>query len=132
MEKSELVALAIEARAKSYSPYSHFAVGAALLCKNGKVYVGANVENASYPAGICAERAAIYHALMEGEKSEDFVALAIAADTKEACSPCGVCRQVMSEQLPRHAKIYLANLSGEVKETDIESLLPFAFDGRDL
>lgn len=123
---------AIEARKKSYSPYSHFAVGAALLVKSGKVYHGANVENASYPLCMCAERNAIYHALMEGEKPENFVALALAADTDGPCSPCGACRQVISELFPRKGKIYMGNLKGDWKETDIEELLPFAFDAEAL
>ena len=128
----ELINDAIKARGYSYSPYSHFAVGAALLCKDGKVFLGSNVENSSYPLCMCAERNVLYSAMMNGYKKDDFLALAIAADTDEPCSPCGACRQVISELFPREGKIYLANLKGNYKETNIEELLPFAFSGDDL
>lgn len=132
MESKELVSKAIEARKLSYSPYSHFAVGAAVLCKDGSVYLGANVENSSYPLCMCAERNALYHAMMEGKKKEDLVALALAADTDGPCSPCGACRQVISELLPKEAKIYMGNLKGNIQETTISELLPFAFSEDDL
>ena len=82
----ELINKAILARGLSYSPYSKFAVGAALLCKDGKVFVGSNVENSSYPLCMCAERNALYNAMMNGYKKDDFVALAIVADTDEPCT----------------------------------------------
>ena len=132
MNLEELKQKAIDARKLSYSPYSHFAVGAALLTKDGKVYLGANIENASYPLCMCAERNAIYHALMEGEKKENFLALALAADTEGPCAPCGACRQVMSELLPEGAKVYMGNLKGNWQETDMKELLPFAFSEADL
>ena len=132
MEAKELVQKAVEARKLSYSPYSHFAVGAALLCKDGTVYLGANVENSAYPLCMCGERNAIYHAMMEGRKKEEFVALALAADTDGPCSPCGACRQVISELLPKEAKVYMANLKGTIQETTISELLPFAFSEDDL
>ena len=132
MEKTQLIEKAKEARKLSYSPYSKFAVGAALLCKDGQVFVGANVENSSYPLCMCAERNAIYNAMMNGYKKSDFVALAITADTDTPCSPCGACRQVISELFPKDGKIYLANLKGDLQETNIEELLPFAFSGDDL
>ena len=132
MEKTQLIEKAKEARKLSYSPYSKFAVGAALLCKDGQVFVGANVENSSYPLCMCAERNALYNAMMNGYKKSDFVALAITADTDEPCSPCGACRQVISELFPKDGKIYLANLKGDLQETNIEELLPFAFSGDDL
>ena len=128
----ELVKQAIEARKLSYSPYSKFKVGAALLCKDGKVFLGANIENSSYPLCMCAERNALYNAMMDGYSKNDFVALAIAAETPEACSPCGACRQVISELFPRDGVIVLANLKGAYQETNIEQLLPFAFSGDDL
>ena len=132
MDKNQLIIKAKEARSLSYSPYSRFAVGAALLTKDGKVFVGANIENSSYPLCMCAERNAIYNAMMHGYKKEDFVALALSADTDEPCSPCGACRQVISELLPRTAPIYMSNLKGDEKETTIDELLPFAFSGDDL
>ena len=128
----ELVALAIEARTRSYSPYSKFAVGAALICHDGSVYIGANVENASYPLCMCAERNALYGALMDGKRADDMAALAVVADTEGPCSPCGACRQVISELFPKDAPIYLANLKGDLVQTTAEELLPFAFDGDDL
>ena len=132
MRDEELMQQAVEARQLSYSPYSNFKVGAALLCKDGKVFLGANVENSSYPLCMCAERNALYNAMMNGYKKSDFVALAITADTDEPCSPCGACRQVISELFPSEGKIYLANLKGATKETDIKELLPFSFSGDDL
>jgi len=132
MEDKELIALAIEARKLSYSPYSNFAVGAAVINKNGEVFVGTNIENSSYPLCMCAERNALYNAYMHGNKKEDLVALAVVADTDEVCSPCGACRQVISEIFPKDGRIILTNLKGEVKVTNIEELLPFAFSGDDL
>ena len=132
MNPNQLVEKALEARILSYSPYSNFAVGAALLCKDGRVFTGANVENSSYPLCMCAERNALYSAMMNGYKKDDFIALAIVADTDEPCSPCGACRQVISELFPREGKIYLSNLKGAFKETNIDELLPFAFSGEDL
>ena len=132
MDKAQLIAIAEEARQLSYSPYSHFAVGAAVLCSDGSVYSGANVENSSYPLCMCAERNAIYNAMMHGKTSEDFLALAVVADTEGPCSPCGACRQVISELFPPKAPIYLSNLNGDLKETNAEELLPFAFSGDDL
>ena len=127
MEKDKLVKLAEEARQLSYSPYSNFKVGAALLTKDGKVFYGANIENSSYPLCMCAERNAIYHAMLNGYKKSDFVAMALTADTDTPCTPCGACRQVLSELFPKEGKIYMANLKGDIQETDIEELLPFAF-----
>ena len=127
-----LIEKAKEARNLSYSPYSNFAVGAALLCKDGKVFIGTNVENSSYPLCMCAERNALYNAMMNGYKKDDFKALAIVADTPDVCSPCGACRQVISELFPRDGVIILANLKGAYQETNIDALLPFAFSGEDL
>lgn len=132
MTKEELIELAKEARELSYSPYSNFKVGAALLCKDGKVFKGANVENSSYPLCMCAERNALYHALMNGYSTNDFEALALSADTDEPCSPCGACRQVLSELFPSNKPIYMSNLKGDVKETSTKELLPFAFSKEDL
>lgn len=132
LSPEELLDKAKQARALSYSPYSHFAVGAALECTDGSVFCGANIENASFPLSMCAERNAIYHALMRGKKKEDFVSLAIVADTDEPCSPCGACRQVLWELFPLDAPIYLGNLKNEIKHVTAKELLPFAFNGEDL
>ncbi len=129
MTPEELVEQARIARSLSYSPYSHFPVGAALLVKSGKVYYGANVENSSYGLSMCAERNAIYHALMEGESPDDFVSLALIGETDEPISPCGACRQVISEFFPKDAPIYMASASGKIYQTNIDELLPYAFEG---
>ncbi len=132
MRDEELMQQAVEARQLSYSPYSNFKVGAALLCKDGKVFLGANVENSSYPLCMCAERNALYNAMMNGYKKADFLTLAIAADTDATCSPCGACRQVISELFPRDGEILLTNLKGDSYKTNIDELLPLAFSGDDL
>ncbi|MCQ2087246.1 MAG: cytidine deaminase [Bacilli bacterium] len=132
MNKLDLIEMAKKARKLSYSPYSEFKVGAAVLCKDGEVYVGSNVENASYGLCMCAERNALYNALMHGKKKEDFVMFAVVADTEGPCSPCGACRQVLQELYPSEAPIYCANLSGDIKETNVEELLPFSFRKDDL
>ncbi len=132
MDKEQLMSLAIEARDLSYSPYSHFAVGAALLCTDGTVYVGANIENSSYPLCMCAERNAIYNAMMHGKTTDDFAALAVVADTDRPCTPCGACRQVFAELFAEDMPIYMGNLEGEIQETNTKELVPFAFTGDSL
>ena len=132
MEKKQLINEAIKARELSYSPYSHFKVGAAIECKDGSVFVGANIENASYPLCMCGERNAIYNAMMHGKKKEDFKTLVIVADSPEPCSPCGACRQVISELFPSDGLIIMANVKGDTKETNIKELLPYAFSENDL
>ena len=132
MTADELLSIAMEARDKAYTPYSRFQVGAAILCKDGSFYIGANVENASYPLCMCAERNAIYGAMMDGKTIDDFEALAVVADSKDPVSPCGACRQVLSELFPADKPIYLGNLHGDVKQTTIAELLPYAFDESDL
>lgn len=132
MTKEELIEEAKKACSLSYSPYSHFAVGAALITKDGKLYLGANIENSSYPVSMCAERNAVYNAMMDGKNKDDFEALAIVADSKRACSPCGACRQVLSELFPKDKPIYLANLNGDEITTTVEKLLPFAFEKEDM
>ncbi len=132
MTKEDLVYEAIEARDLSYSPYSKFAVGAALLTKDGEIYRGANIENASFSLTMCAERNAIFNAYCHGVTQDDIEALAIVADTELPVSPCGSCRQVLSELFPHDKKIYLANLRGDIKETTVDELLPYSFDSDDL
>lgn len=132
LTKEELLQEAIKARDLAYVPYSNFRVGAAILTKDGECFLGANIENSSYPLAMCAERNAIFHAMMHGKKKEDFVALAIVADSRRPVSPCGACRQVISELFPSNAPIYLGNLKGEVKETTAEELLPYAFEKEDM
>lgn len=132
MKREELVEKAKEARELSYSPYSKFPVGAAVLTKDGQVFLGANIENSAYPLCMCAERNALYNAYMHGYKKEDLVALALCADTEGPVSPCGACRQVISELFPMDAPIYMANLKGLIQDTTIKELLPYAFSPEDL
>ncbi len=132
MKKGDLIVEAGVARERAYAPYSKFKVGAALATKDGHIFHGANIENASYPLCMCAERNAIYHAMMQGYKKDDFVGLAIIADSSKAVSPCGACRQVISELFPADGVILLANLKGDVLEKTVADLLPYAFDGTEL
>ena len=132
MDYQKLIERAKEARKLSYSPYSRFPVGAALLTKDGKVYLGANIENASYPLCMCAERNAIYQSYLDGVRKDDIVAIAIVADTPNPCSPCGACRQVISELLRTDADIIMTNLKDETTVVKVKDILPFAFSEEDL
>jgi cytidine deaminase len=130
MEKQTLIKQAIETRKFAYVPYSEFPVGAALKTKSGKIYTGSNIENASYPVSLCAERVAIFKAISEGET--DFLEMAVAADTDRPVPPCGACRQVMSKFFPPAMKIHLSNGKDQSKTFTMEQLLPFSFDQEDL
>ena len=123
MNDNELIRCAAEFRSRAYAPYSGFAVGAALLAASGRVYGGVNVENASYPVGICAERAAVAAAVTAGE--HDFEALAVIADSPAPCAPCGMCRQMLME-FPLK-RIILANTAGATRVLTPAELLPHAF-----
>ena len=128
LEIQKLMDCAIKARENAYSPYSHFAVGAALLCEDGTLYEGCNIENASYGLTNCAERTAIFKAVSECHIK--FKALAVVADTEGPCAPCGACRQVMAEfKIPL---IIMGNLMGNIKIVTIEELLPFSFSECDV
>lgn len=128
MRTNELIETAKKYRERAYCPYSKFQVGAAVLTKQGNIYGGCNIENASYPLTNCAERTAVFKAVSEGERS--FEAIAVVGDTEGPCSPCGACRQVMAEfRIPR---IIMANLKGDVKEVSLEEILPFAFTDEEL
>ena len=128
---TDLLAEAESARGFAHAPYSRFQVGAALLCADGSVQRGCNVENASYPAGICAERAAISAAVARGQKR--FVAIAIAGPPGVALTPCGICRQVMSEFSPDGALLVIArDATGAPRTTTIGVLLPGAFGAGEL
>ena len=124
MENRELMYLAGNAKQKSYSPYSRFKVGAALLTKDGKIYVGANIENSSYPLTVCAERVAFFKAISEGEK--EFEKIAISGSSDDFCFPCGACRQVMSEFCGKDFVIILEN-GKEIKSFTLGELLPYSF-----
>jgi cytidine deaminase len=122
MDYEDLIAKAMEARKKAYAPYSHFAVGAALLAKSGRVYTGCNVENASYGLSICAERTAVFKAVSEGER--DFEAIAVV--TEKGVTPCGACRQVLME-FGEDIQVIVADEAGEYRVFGLQELLPEAF-----
>lgn len=132
MDDRELIRLAHQARERAYAPYSNFLVGAALETRNGKVYLGCNIENASYGASNCAERTAFFKAVSEGER--DFAKIAIVGGPRgeeacPACAPCGICRQVMSEFCDRNTfQILLEGEDGAIKQFTLDELLPFAFE----
>ena len=121
--QKQLVEAAQAARKNAYAPYSSYAVGAAILAANGKMYTGANVENASYPAGLCAERVALFSAVAAGERK--FAAIAIV--TRDGGSPCGACRQALVE-FGGQIEVVLALESGDVVDiTTVAALLPKSF-----
>ena len=123
MDDKALIELAKQARAHAYAPYSGFAVGAAALSADGRVFLGCNIENASYGLTNCAERTAIFSAVAAGAKV--FEALAVVADGEQPCAPCGACRQVIAEFSIK--RIILANLAGKSRIVTAEELLPYAF-----
>lgn len=124
----ELFKKALEAASYSYSPYSNFRVGAAILMKDGEYILGCNVENVSYGLSNCAERTALFKMVSNGYKKSDAVAMAIYADTSSYISPCGACRQVMLELLQRDTKVYLLNKNLDYKEVTVGELMPMGFD----
>lgn len=122
-KRKELIKEAMSARPMAYAPYSNYCVGAALLTESGRIYIGVNIENAAYPATICAERVAIFKAITDGER--DFLALAVV--TENGGYPCGSCRQVLSE-FGLDTVVIIADKDGNlVEETSVRSLLPGAF-----
>ena len=131
IDKEKLLREATLAKVHSYSPYSKFRVGAAVLMKNSEVISGANVENASYPCCICAERNVLSTAYGKGYNKNDIVALALCSDTKEHIYPCGMCCQVICELMNADCPIFLINSKNEIKETKVRKLLPncFTLDG---
>lgn len=120
------------ARMMAYVPYSNFFVGAAILLTNGKIITGCNIENASYGLSNCAERTALFKAYSESYRKKDIKAMLVIGDTPSPISPCGACRQVMSELLSNDTTIILANLHHDLKITNIDELLPYSFDKEDL
>jgi cytidine deaminase len=117
--RQELMRAATEIRERAYCPYSEFAVGAALLDDQGTIHVGVNVENASYPVGVCAERNALFSAVTKG--SHTFVALALMTPAGEATAPCGMCRQALSEFAP-DLPLFLGTPQGEWLETTLSDV----------
>lgn len=130
MEEKELITEALKARDFAYVPYSKFQVGAALLSKDGKVFHGCNIENAAYSVTNCAERTALFKAYSEGVTS--FETLVVVADTERPVSPCGACRQVISELCDADMEVILTNLKGDIQRIKVSDLLPGAFSPEDL
>lgn len=129
MTNDQLAQKATEAKSKAMPTYSNFHVGATLLTEDGKVYSGCNIETSSYSLTICAERTAIFKAISEGERK--FKALAVAGDTDDFISPCGACRQVISD-LCGDIDIIMVNKKNEFKISKASELLPFAFSDKNL
>ena len=131
IDREGLCKRALEMRARAYAPYSHFAVGAALLCKDGSIYTGCNIENAAYTPSNCAERTAFFHAVGDGKR--EFAAIAIAggnetAESLDYCAPCGVCRQVMMEFCdPDTFQVILAVSREKYEIFSLRELLPMGF-----
>jgi cytidine deaminase len=126
--KDKIMRSAAEVRLKAYAPYSNYQVGAALLTRTGEIFVGANVENAAYPVTMCAERAAVFSAVSAGYR--EFVAIAVA--TQNGGTPCGSCRQVLSE-FGLDIEVLLVDSDGNfLQQNTVRELLPGAFQSKDL
>ncbi|MGT2934743.1 cytidine deaminase [Streptococcus castoreus] len=121
----DLISLAIEASKHAYVPYSHFPIGAALKTKDGTIYTGCNIENASFGLTNCGERTAIFKAVSDGHK--ELVEIAIYGETQEPVSPCGACRQVMAEFFESSSTVTLIAKNGQTLKTTVGDLLPYSF-----
>lgn len=130
MNDKELVELAFAMLERSYVPYSRFPVGAALLCADGTVFTGCNVENAAYGSTICAERTALVKAVSEGHR-DDFVRLAVVGNSKDYCWPCGACRQMLYEFAPG-LELLVARGDHDYVKLPLKDLLPHGFGPKDL
>ena len=130
MEK--LYQAALQAYNNAYVPYSKFRVGAAILLKNGEIINGCNVENSSYGLCNCAERTTLFTAYAKGYRKDDIIKMIVLANTDRPCSPCGACRQVMSELLNPDVEVILTNIKKDVKVMTVSELLPYAFTEEDL
>lgn len=136
MNNRELINLALEARKMSYSPYSGFSVGAALLCKDGSVYSGCNIENSAFSPTNCAERTAFFKAISEGKREFEKIAV-VGGDSSEDirlnfCPPCGVCRQVMKEFCSSDFEIIVAKNPDDFLILTLAEILPLSFDKREV
>ena len=134
MENNELLAFAVQAMEKSYSPYSDCKVGAALLTKNGKIYTGTNIENAAFSPTVCAERVAFFKAISEGETNFSKIAVAGGknGEINGIFAPCGVCRQVMREFCDDDFTIILGKSETDFEVTSLKDLLPLSFSPKDV
>ncbi|MBQ9108095.1 MAG: cytidine deaminase [Clostridia bacterium] len=132
--KKQLIETAVKAREMAYAPYSHYKVGAALLAKSGKIYTGCNVENASFTPTNCAERTAFFKAISEGDREFEMIAIVAGKDGEELsknCTPCGVCRQVMTEFCHKDFKIILGT-PDDFKVLTLEEIMPHSFTATEL
>jgi len=125
VEYQKLAEMAVEAKQKALPLYSKFHVGAALLTEDGKVYLGANIESSSYGLTICAERTALFTALLEGERK--FKAVAIASDAEQFCPPCGACRHVLHDFCGNELDVIMINQKAEIKTYKLGELIPVSF-----
>ena len=131
MNKDELLKNAFIGMGNAYAPYSNYHVGACVLTKDGNYFLGCNIENAAYPVGVCGERVAVFNAYANGYSKDSIEALAIVSDGDRIGTPCGMCRQVLSELLNKDTPIILSNGKEEMI-TNIEELLPYSFSSEDL
>ena len=132
--KKQLIETAVKAREMAYAPYSQYKVGAALLAKSGKIYTGCNVENASFTPTNCAERTAFFKAISEGDREFEMIAIVAGKDGEELsknCTPCGVCRQVMTEFCDKDFKIILGT-PDDFKVLTLEEIMPYSFSATEL
>ena len=132
--KKQLIETAVKAREMAYAPYSHYKVGAALLAKSGKIYTGCNVENASFTPTNCAERTAFFKAISEGDREFEMIAIVGGKDGEELsknCTPCGVCRQVMTEFCDKDFKIILGT-PDDFKVLTLAEIMPYSFSATEL
>ena len=130
-KKTEIIRLAIKSRERAYVPYSNFSVGAAVLTADGEIFTGCNIENLSYPAGICAERTAMFSAVAAGHL--EFQGIAVSGGIKweapkDICMPCGICLQVMSEFCKPEFPVLIVKNEEEIQEYQLKDLLPHVFD----
>lgn len=128
----KLYQAALEAYHNSYSPYSHFKVGASILLKDGTIINGCNVENASYGLSNCAERTTLFAAYAKGYRKDDIIKILIIGASKRPVSPCGACRQVLVELMDLEAEVILTNLQKDFKIVKVKDLLPYNFSSEDM
>lgn len=131
MTQQELIDIAFQASKNAYAPYSHFPVGAAILCNDGTIYKGCNIENAAYPSGICGERVALFNAVSDGKRADDIKAIAIVASGDTIAFSCGACRQVMVELCHLDTPVYYSN-GKQTIETTVGEMTPHPFTSKDL
>ncbi len=125
MDYNELAQKAVEAKSKAFATYSNFHVGAALVTEDEKLYLGANIENSSYSLTICAERTAVFQAILDGHRK--FKAIAIASDFEDYCPPCGACRQVLMDLCGPKLDVIMINGKNEIVTYKLQELLPHSF-----